>query len=190
VAGNGVVTVRRRGRSTTYGDGAVVTLDALGALLRGEEAGGPPPVAGAGGAADVTAGNGPAPPSLRAEAQAARAAFDAALAARDVDGCVAAVLDLDGAIVAWSSDTDVDDADLARRTLRAMIVTLGDLARDGARDPRDVLGPLVTALVELRARAREARDWATSDLVRDRLAAAGVELRDTPAGPEWHLGRA
>ena len=47
----------------------------------------------------------------------------------------------------------------------------------------------MTALVELRATAREARDFATSDLVRDRLAAAGVELRDTPAGPEWHLGR-
>jgi cysteinyl-tRNA synthetase len=70
-----------------------------------------------------------------------------------------------------------------------MIVTLGDLARDGARDPRDVVGPFVTALVELRARAREHRDWATSDLLRDRLSAAGVEVRDTPEGPEWSLAR-
>jgi cyanophycinase-like exopeptidase len=202
VTGNGVVTLRRRGRSTTYPDGAVLAFDALDALLRGEAA---PEgaAAGAAGAVDegaagaeapdgaavaVAARPGP-PPSLRAEAEAARAAFDAALAGLDVDGCVGAVLELDGAIVSWGSDTDVDDADLARRTLRAMIVTLGDLARDGARDPRDVVGPFVTALVELRARAREHRDWATSDLLRDRLAAAGVEVRDTPEGPEWSLAR-
>jgi cyanophycinase-like exopeptidase len=189
VVGNGVVTVRRRGRSARYADGATLGLDALDAMLRGAD----PPGRGAGGPAAAGGGPGAAGdpagpqdvPSLRAEAGAARRAFDAALAARDADGCVAAVLDLDAAILAWSSDTDVDDADHARRTLRAMIITLGDLARAGAREPRDVVGPFVTALLELRAAARQARDYATSDLVRDRLAAAGVEVRDTPEGPAW-----
>jgi cyanophycinase-like exopeptidase len=189
VVGNGVVTVRRRGRSARYADGATLGLDALDAMLRGAD----PPGRGAGGPAAAGGGPGAAGdpagpqdvPSLRAEADAARRAFDAALAARDADGCVAAVLDLDAAILAWSSDTDVDDADHARRTLRAMITTLGDLARAGAREPRDVVGPFVTALLELRAAARQARDYATSDLVRDRLAAAGVEVRDTPEGPAW-----
>jgi hypothetical protein len=185
VAGNGVVTVRRRARSRTYGAGATLTFDALAAMLRGDEVRDDDAAAGAPGAAGGEPA--PAPPSLRAEAEAARAAFDAALAGRDVDGCVAAVLELDAAIVRWASDTDVDDADLARRTLRATVVTLGELARDGARDPYEVVGPFVTALVELRAKARDARDWPTSDLVRERLAAAGVELRDTPAGPEWSL---
>ena len=50
------------------------------------------------------------------------------------------------------------------------------------------MGPLVESLLELRRRARDARDWATSDWVRDRLAAADVEVRDTPDGAEWHLG--
>jgi cysteinyl-tRNA synthetase len=44
-------------------------------------------------------------------------------------------------------------------------------------------------LLELRSRARTARDFATSDLVRDRLVAAGVEVRDTPDGPQWNLMR-
>jgi cysteinyl-tRNA synthetase len=35
--------------------------------------------------------------------------------------------------------------------------------------------------------ARDRRDHATADLVRDRLAKAGVEVRDTPSGPEWHV---
>ena len=36
-------------------------------------------------------------------------------------------------------------------------------------------------------RARDGRDFATSDEVRDRLAAAGVEVRDTPDGATWEL---
>ena len=39
-------------------------------------------------------------------------------------------------------------------------------------------------LLERRATAREARDWATSDALRDELAALGVEVRDTNAGQE------
>ena len=109
-------------------------------------------------------------PSLRLEADTARAAFETALANGDVDACVAAVLDLEGAIVAWSTDTDQnDDVDHARRILRGLVVRLGDVARVGVRDPRELIGPYVEALLELRGRAREARDYALSDLVRDRL---------------------
>jgi cysteinyl-tRNA synthetase len=39
----------------------------------------------------------------------------------------------------------------------------------------------------MRASARAAGDYASSDRIRDRLAAAGVEVRDTPAGVEWDL---
>jgi cysteinyl-tRNA synthetase len=89
-------------------------------------------------------------------------------------------------IVDWGADTNVsDEHEQARAVLRSMVVRLGELARAGARDPRDVLEPFVSLLLEIRASARDARDWATSDRVRDRLAAAGVEVRDTPAGPEW-----
>ena len=35
--------------------------------------------------------------------------------------------------------------------------------------------------------ARDNKDFGTSDLVRDRLVAAGVEVRDTPDGTEWSL---
>jgi len=77
--------------------------------------------------------------------------------------------------------------DRARRALRSMVVRLGDVARDGARDPREVVGRYVDLLLELRSRARADRDYAASDLIRDRLADAGVEVRDTPDGAEWLL---
>jgi len=45
----------------------------------------------------------------------------------------------------------------------------------------------VDALVALRLRARDAKDWATSDAIRDGLVAAGIEIRDTRDGTEWDL---
>ncbi|HEU4423135.1 MAG TPA: hypothetical protein VFR67_11435, partial [Pilimelia sp.] len=112
----------------------------------------------------------------------------AAMERRDVDGCVAAILELEQTLVDWSADTlTSDEGDHARGLLRAMIVRLGALAEVGARDPRTVLGPFVSALLDVRARAREARDWAAADQIRDRLVAAGVEVQDTPDGVTWDL---
>jgi len=50
-----------------------------------------------------------------------------------------------------------------------------------------VVGPYVEAMLDLLRTARAARDFATSDAIRDRLAAAGVEVRDTPDGVTWRL---
>jgi cysteinyl-tRNA synthetase len=114
--------------------------------------------------------------------------FNAALAERDVDECVEAILALDQARLDWGADTNVsDEADYARGAQRTMVVRLGELATVGARDPRESLAPLVEALLSLRAKARDAKDFATSDEIRDRLTAAGVQVRDTPAGAQWEL---
>lgn len=207
VAGSGGLTVRRRGAQTVIGAGQTVTLDALDGLLRGTLTAGGAAAASAGpgavGAAartaadaraaedraddDRSAGGLPAT-SLRAEASVQQRRFEAALAARDVDTCVAAALDLESAIVAWSADTDQnDDSDQARRVLRAMLVRLGELARTGARDPAEVVGGFVETLLQIRGRARATKDFETSDLVRDRLVELGVEVRDTPDGAQWLL---
>ena len=188
VAGNGVVSVRRRGDTRTFAAGESLTLDVLSAMLRGEQAASPAPApaVAVAGPVDVEA---PAT-SLRDEADRARDAFEAALGRRDVDGCVAAVLGLEEAIAAWQADTlQSDDADEARRVLRALVVRLGELAEQGAADPAEAVAPFVEALLAVRAGARENKDFATSDLVRDRLVAAGVEVRDAPDGTSWTLTR-
>jgi cysteinyl-tRNA synthetase len=176
--------------------------DAEGAAGRADEpapAGGPALVGAAGLAAGSAAASGfgspiasapegTAPTSLRAAADRLDTRFAFALGNRDVDGCVAAILDLEQVILDWSADTlTSDEGDHARALLRAMVVRLGELAHTGARDPREVLDPLVSALLAVRQRARVARDWAASDEIRDRLAAAGVEVRDLPDGPTWQL---
>ncbi|WP_257161818.1 cysteine--tRNA ligase [Corynebacterium cystitidis] len=49
------------------------------------------------------------------------------------------------------------------------------------------LDVLVRAELDRRAKARHNKDWATADAVRDRLAAAGINITDTADGPTWAL---
>ena len=44
---------------------------------------------------------------------------------------------------------------------------------------------LMTELLEARAEARANKDFATADLLRERLAAAGITIEDTPSGAHW-----
>lgn len=46
---------------------------------------------------------------------------------------------------------------------------------------------LVAALLQQRAEARAAKDFAAADAIRDQLKAAGIDLEDTPQGPQWSL---
>lgn len=45
----------------------------------------------------------------------------------------------------------------------------------------------VDLLMEIRSRAKESKDWATSDLIRDKLKELGFDVKDTKNGVEWSL---
>ncbi len=47
------------------------------------------------------------------------------------------------------------------------------------------LAALVRSELVARAQARDARDWATADLIRTRLVQAGIAVEDTPDGARW-----
>lgn len=204
VVGNGVVTVRRAGSATTVKSGETLTIDALVDLaFNGPGAG----VAGAGVAGTGVAGTGvagtgvvgpdpgptgqPGPTTLQSEVRRIEGDFDAAVGSGDVDGAVRSLLELDDTLVAWSGDTTQSDAaDRGREAMRRMVVRLGELARTGARDPREVVGGFVEALLAERAEARAGKRFADADRVRDALIANGVEVRDTAEGTVWQLGGA
>ena len=59
------------------------------------------------------------------------------------------------------------------------------LAEEAALGAR--VAPLVEDALARRAEARAAKDFATADAIRDRLAAAGVVVEDGPAGAVWHV---
>lgn len=45
--------------------------------------------------------------------------------------------------------------------------------------------PEIDALVQKRAEAKKAKNWAEADAIRDQLKAMGIEVTDTPQGPVW-----
>jgi len=187
VEGNGGVTVRRDGRSERFDAGATVSLDDLRpGSGRASAPGAAPPRPEVEGGDAGTAPTGAV--GLLADAERLRADFDAAVGRRDPDAAVAAVLDLEQAIVDWSADTlQSDERDRARAELRRMVVRLGEVAAVGARDPRDVVAPYVEAVLAGRVAAREAKQYELADRLRDALVEAGVEVRDAPGGTEWLL---
>lgn len=89
--------------------------------------------------------------------------------------------------------------DAAARTAAASVRTMTDVlgldplseqwaADSGADDAaRHALGQLVEGLLEERQRARAERDFATADLLRNRLQDCGIAVEDTPDGPMWTL---
>ena len=56
-------------------------------------------------------------------------------------------------------------------------------------DLHAVVGALVTVALTQRQAARERRDYAAADAIRDDLQAAGILIEDTPQGPRWELKR-
>ena len=53
----------------------------------------------------------------------------------------------------------------------------------------EAYGKVVEMVLKLRQQAKEAKDWATSDEIRDALAEAGFEVKDTKDGVTWKLNR-
>jgi cysteinyl-tRNA synthetase len=189
VHGAGSMTARYRDREQIVAAGESVSVDQLRSWLRGDGST----------QRDITDA---APvlqqpttpawrhlgPSLRGDAAALREQFDAAVAAGDVDQALSACLELDDLIHAWAADTlQGEDKDIARATLRAMLVDLAALNAAPRVSPRDLLDPIVTVVLNARAQARASKDFPMSDLLRDGLVAAGIEVRDSPEGTEWEL---
>ena len=197
IVGLGGVTVRVAGESVVFPAGTTMTIDALRAAGRGDvgatatyASGGTAAPASVAAQVDVTVDTVAAASRtpLLDEAHRLEATFRAALRERDVATATGSVLELEETLAAWRGDNAAtDEPDRARAVLRSMLVELGRVAVGGARDPREVVGPLVDVALAQRAEARARKDFAASDAVRDGLAAAGIEVRDTADGQVWEL---
>ena len=63
------------------------------------------------------------------------------------------------------------------------VLGLQDETTDAASGER--VDGLIGMIVEMRKQAKAAKDWATSDRIRDELKALGVQIKDTKDGCEW-----
>ena len=189
IRGRGGLTLRQQGRSQRFEHGTTLPVsDLAGASLAARHGA---RATAAGESASLATELAPPPAGVSPFLQEVgdqSAAADSALAARDVDAAVSAVLAIDTQMHDWSADTlDSDEQDRARETLRRYVVRLGDLARNGAADPRDLIAPVVDGILELRVQMRAAGEYALADRLRDVLVEAGVEVRDAPGGSTWVL---
>ena len=127
-------------------------------------------------------------------------AYDAALAAMTDDlntpVAIASALRGAGAIASMHSQAEQkgdgglsgDAARSAQRFLDQINALLGIVQPEHAADEEEGDDPFaaeVEAKIEERQAAKAAKDYATADRIREEIAAMGVELMDTPAGPTW-----
>jgi cysteinyl-tRNA synthetase len=131
-------------------------------------------------------GDGPDDPALPGVLTDARVAFAAALADDlNISAALGAVFelvrDLNGRLAQRTLSTA--DAQTAAAALLDLDQVLGVMAQ-----PQDSLPDALAALLQARAEARAARDWARSDELRAELAEAGVLVEDTPDGQRWRRG--
>jgi cysteinyl-tRNA synthetase len=93
------------------------------------------------------------------------------------------------------ADRGDEEARGALAALAELVVHLGDgilgLGIEQTLRPAlelaDRLAPIVEELLERRATARGAKDFATADAIRDLLADAGIVVEDLPSGVRWYL---
>ena len=91
---------------------------------------------------------------------------------------------------------DVSGAAKLAADVRGMMAVLGldpldpHWAGSGGDDGlQQVVSELVGVALAQRQAARERKDYAAADAIRDSLQAAGIVVEDTPAGPRWELRR-
>ena len=59
----------------------------------------------------------------------------------------------------------------------------------GSDEREEAYGKVMDMILDLRAKARANKDWATCDQIRDALKDAGFEVKDTKDGCVWRLNR-
>jgi cysteinyl-tRNA synthetase len=113
----------------------------------------------------------------------ARAAFGAALDDDlNISEALAATFDLLRDLNRRIEARSISTADAARalELMRDLDAVLGVLP-----DPDEDVSPELRAMLDERAAARSARDWAASDRLRDELLEHGIAVEDTRDGQRW-----
>ena len=69
------------------------------------------------------------------------------------------------------------------------ILGIKDEAASGGSNNNEAFGKAMDLLLTIRQQAKANKDWATSDKIRNELAAIGFDIKDTKDGAEWKLSK-
>ncbi len=82
------------------------------------------------------------------------------------------------------------DIEGLRRIVDTYMTGILGIVPEGAAATQSNMEPFERAVdfvLEMRSEAKARKDWATSDLIRDRLASIGFDVKDTKDGWEWSV---
>jgi cysteinyl-tRNA synthetase len=85
------------------------------------------------------------------------------------------------------SQKDIDELKGVFQTYLFDVLGIRDDAAGGDGINLDPYRKAVDLLLEMRRSAKANKDWATSDLIRDKLGEFGFEVKDTKDGFEWKV---
>ena len=80
-----------------------------------------------------------------------------------------------------------EDLELFRSTINAFVFDVLGLQNEINEDSSDKIDGVVEMLIKMRKEARDNRDWALSDKIRDELAALGIQLKDGKDGTTFSI---
>ena len=105
-----------------------------------------------------------------------------------LSGLASAVANEGGVGVISAAGLGVIYKNLSKNYLEASILGLKE--ENNSNEEREAaFGKVVDMLLEERIKAKANKDWATSDKIRDNLAALGFEVKDTKDGFTWKLNK-
>ena len=81
-----------------------------------------------------------------------------------------------------------EDLVLFTKTMNAFVFDVLGLLNDAKEENSDKIDGVIELLIKLRKEARENKDWALSDQIRDELASLGVQLKDGREGTTYTMG--
>ncbi|MEG1635660.1 MAG: DALR domain-containing protein, partial [Rikenellaceae bacterium] len=83
----------------------------------------------------------------------------------------------------------ITSADLVRlkEDMRFILIDLLGLEVEQSSDNKETLSDVVNMILKIRQEAKESKDWATSDKIRDRLAESGIIVKDRKDGFDWEV---
>jgi cysteinyl-tRNA synthetase len=85
-----------------------------------------------------------------------------------------------------SRSIDSQNLDLLAKTMNSMIFEVLGFVKEGKSDSSDGLtDSLMEMIIKMRVSAKENKDYALADKIRDELTARNVQLKDSNEGTTW-----
>lgn len=78
-----------------------------------------------------------------------------------------------------------EDLEVLKRLFEVFVFELLGLSEEDENQDQELVNGLMETIIQLRQQARQRKDYATSDLIRDKLAEINIQLKDGKEGTVW-----